>query len=321
MNDIEASCRLDATRLSQRDYTMSLIRQACRQGLLMEEEVRDMKRQLLELVAERTEAWNHGESSSVRIEQAQDFLESILFVMGLQLKAESSADRALETLKTEPVRKCFAQGTERVKRKIAISRLLQRRMGKNLFPSKNIFFRETFTAGIDGFFRLYDPEFAAHDIHITADYPLCAGRPDLQGIEFIEQYLSCGEAENLFLCTFDPDRVDRLLTALTPGYGETPMNLFEPVFLTALGLVLTDGDPESLHLTDENLRTLYRIFSGRNSGETERILRNALSGLKEALSVPKLALEYGSLCIPFLSSNVQNGVSYHSLDKIFLKMP
>ena len=121
MNDIEASCRLDETRLSQRDYTLSLIRQACRQGLLTEEEVRDMKRQLLELVAERTEAWNHGESSSVRIEQAQDFLESILFVMGLQLKAESSADRALETLKTEPVRICFEKGMERVKRKIAIS--------------------------------------------------------------------------------------------------------------------------------------------------------------------------------------------------------
>ena len=321
MNDIEASCRLDETRLSQRDYTLSLIRQACRQGLLTEEEVRDMKRQLLELVAERTEAWNHVESSSVRIEQAQDFLESILFVMGLQLKAESSADRALETLKTEPVRKCFAQGTERVKRKIAISRLLQRRMGKNLFPSKNIFFRETFTAGIDGFFRLYDPEFAAHDIHITADYPLCAGRPDLQGIEFIEQYLSCGEAENLFLCTFDPDRVDRLLTALTPGYGETPMNLFEPVFLTALGLVLTDGDPESLYLTDENLRTLYRIFSGRNGDETERILQNGLARLKEELVLPKLALEYSALCIPFLTSSVVNGISYHSLDRIFLKMP
>ena len=321
MNDIEASCRLDETRLSQRDYTLSLIRQACRQGLLTEEEVRDMKRQLLELVAERTEAWNHGESSSVRIEQAQDFLESILFVMGLQLKAESSADRALETLKTEPVRKCFAQGTERVKRKIAISRLLQRRMGKNLFPSKNIFFRETFTAGIDGFFRLYDPEFAAHDIHITADYPLCVGRPELQGIEFIEQYLSCGEAENLFLCAFDPDRVDRLITGLTPGYGEIPMNLFEPVLLTALGLVLTDGDPESLHLTDENLRTLYRIFSGRNGDETERILQNGLARLKEELVLPKLALEYSALCIPFLTSSVVNGISYHSLDRIFLKMP
>ena len=320
MNDIEASCRLDETRLSQRDYTLSLIRQACRQGLLTEEEVRDMKRQLLELVAERTEAWNHGESSSVRIEQAQDFLESILFVMGLQLKAESSADRALETLKTEPVRICFEKGMERVKRKIAISRLLQRRMGKNLFPSKNIFFRETFTAGIDGFFRLYDPAFAAHDIHITADYPLCVGRPELQGIEFIEQYLSCGEAENLFLCTFDPDRVDRLLTGLTPGYGETPMNLFEPVFLTALGLVLTDGDPESLHLTDENLRTLYRIFSGRNGDETERILQNGLARLKEELVLPKLALEYSALCIPFLTSSVVNGISNHSLNKVFLKM-
>ena len=98
------------------------------------------------------------------------------------------------------------------------------------------------------------------------------------------------------------------------------MNLFEPVFLTALGLVLTGGDPESLHLTDENMRTLYRIFSGRDSGETERILRNALSGLKEALSVPKLALEYSALCIPFLTSSVVNGISNHSLNKVFLKM-
>ena len=38
MNYIEASCCLDETRLSQRDYTLSLIRQACRQGLLTEEQ-------------------------------------------------------------------------------------------------------------------------------------------------------------------------------------------------------------------------------------------------------------------------------------------
>ena len=321
MNYIEVSCRLDESRLSQRDYTLSLIREACRNGELTEEEVRDMKRQLLELVAERTEAWNHGESSSVRIEQAQDFLESVLFVMGLQLKAEPFADQAVETLKTEPVRICFEKGMERVKRKIAISRLLQRRMRKNLFSSQNVFFQETFTAGIDGFFRLYDPEFAAHDIHITADYPLCAGRPELQGIEFIEQYLSCGEAENLFLCAFDPDRVDRLLTGLTPGYGEIPMNLFEPVLLTALGLVLTGCAPEKLCMTDRNLDTLYRIFSGRNRDETERILQNGLARLKEELVLPKLALEYSALCIPFLTSSVVNGISNHSLNKVFLKMP
>ena len=41
MNDIEASCRLDETRLSQRDYTLSLIREACRNGELTEEDLLD----------------------------------------------------------------------------------------------------------------------------------------------------------------------------------------------------------------------------------------------------------------------------------------
>ena len=58
-----------------------------------------------------------------------------------------------------------------------------------MFQTPNGFWRSTIEGGINGFFRLYRPEFAAHEIHITADYPPLLGRPALQGVEFMERYL------------------------------------------------------------------------------------------------------------------------------------
>lgn len=108
---------------------------------------------------------------------------------------------------------------------------------------------------------MYRPQFSAHEIHITADYPLLAGRPDLDGIEFIEQYLRCFEAENSFCKQFQPQDIHELLCGLTQDYQSIPMNLFEFVSLSALGLVMLKRRPQRLNLSKEDIEILYSVHS------------------------------------------------------------
>jgi len=110
--------------------------------------------------------------------------------------------------------------------KTAISRSLQKKILEHLLDTPNVYYRSTIADGVNGFFKLYRPQFAAHEIHITADYPILAGRPELDGIEFIEQYLRCIEAENAFCICFKPQDIHHLLCGLTHDYRSVPFNNF-----------------------------------------------------------------------------------------------
>lgn len=185
-----------AELLSQRCYFLSLLDQAHLGGLLSDTDLSRIQAELLMFLAEQTELWSRGKSSSIPVEKAQELMVSILFVIGLKLKSCRTPEQAVELLKSESLRFLFEEGMKLVRRKAVISRHLQKRVTDHLLDTPNVYYRATIVDGIDGFFKLYRPQFAAHEIHITADYPVFAGRPELAGIEFIEEYLHCIEAEN-----------------------------------------------------------------------------------------------------------------------------
>ena len=158
--------------------------------------------------------------------------------------------------------------------------MLQRRILKNLFNTPNVFYRSTIQGGINGSFKLYSPQFSAHEIHITADYPLCLGSPQFEGVEFIEEYLSRIDAENAFCNLFDPVLVHRLLLGLSPDYAQLPVNIFEPVLIAALGLVMVGRLPSGLDLTTYDILLLEDTFESKTKEQIESALCTALNRLK-----------------------------------------
>ncbi|MCI5503805.1 MAG: DUF6179 domain-containing protein, partial [Eubacterium sp.] len=229
--------------LNSKYYFQSLLEQALVCGLLSGEEVLKIQADLLFVLARQANKWNKGRSSSMPTEKAQDIMESICFVIGLRLKSCDSPEQAVDILKTEPLGTIFENGMKRVQRKIVVSKHLQKYILSHLFATPNEFYYSTIAEGISGFFKLYRPEYEAHEIHITADYPVLLGRPELNGIEFIEQYLRCIDAENAFCTCFDARKIHHLLCGLMIDYKSVPMNLFEPVVLSALGLVTVEKNP------------------------------------------------------------------------------
>lgn len=304
--------------LSPKYYFQSLVEQARYCGLLSDRELSTMQADLLLILAEQTDKWSRGESSSIPTEKAQDIMTSILFVIGIQLKSYQTPEQAIDMLKSEPLKALFENGLKLVRRKTAISRHVQKRILDHLLDTPNIYYRSTIADGINGFFKLYRPQFAAHEIHITVDYPIFTGRPDLEGIEFIEKYLRCIQAENAFCVCFAPQDIHHLLCGLTQDYRSVPLNIFEPVLLSALGLILRDRSPKRLDLTENDISFLYRHFSGRSESAIRDCLKEALFYLNKKVDLPQISMQYASLCIPKLAAIILNAVKMKTLDKVFL---
>lgn len=304
--------------LSPKYYFQSLIEQARYCGLLSERELSTMQADLLLILAEQTDKWSRGESSSIPTEKAQDIMTSILFVIGMQLKSYQTPEQAIDMLKSEPLKALFENGLKLVQRKMAISRHLQKRILDHLLNTPNVYYRSTIADGINGFFKLYRPQFAAHEIHITADYPVFMGRPELEGIEFIEKYLRCIQAENAFCVCFAPQDIHHLLCGLTQDYRSVPLNIFEPVLLSALGLIIQGRSPKRLDLTENDISFLYRQFSDQSENEVQDCLKKALFYLNKKVDLPQISMQYASLCISKLAAIILNAVKMKTLNKVFL---
>lgn len=304
--------------LNSKYYFQSLLEQALVCGLLSGEEVLKIQADLLFVLARQANKWNKGRSSSMPTEKAQDIMESICFVIGLRLKSCDSPEQAVDILKTEPLGTIFENGMKRVQRKIVVSKHLQKYILSHLFATPNEFYYSTIAEGISGFFKLYRPEYAAHEIHITADYPVLLGRPELNGIEFIEQYLRCIDAENAFCTCFDARKIHHLLCGLMIDYKSVPMNLFEPVVLSALGLVTVEKNPMGLDLDKKDLHILQQHFLEQSVQEIGECLKEALYQLNQIINLSQTSLNYALLCIPKLAAAIQNAVNLKTLDKVFL---
>ena len=303
-------------RLRAGDYFASLTEEALACGLLTENDLSCLQAQLPELLRRMAVQYAGEGSGSLPVEVAGEMLRSLQFVLGAALKGFPSPEEAAAALKERPLSELYDEGLGRVRQKLRTVRLLQRRLLSRLFQTPNVFWRSTIEGGVNGFFRLYRPEFAAHEIHITADYPPLLGRPALLGAEFMERYLEEIGGENAFLRAFPHRAVHRLLLGLSREYASAPVNLFEPVCLSALGLTLCGRSPVTLDLTPGEVDRLARGFENR--APIRPALEKALAQLAEQLELPGRALRYAAQCLPKLEEAVRAALALGKPERAFL---
>lgn len=309
---------IDAKQLHPQCYTQCLIWQAASCNILSESQISKIQLDLFEILAEQCDKWNQGESSSVPIEKAQDMMNSILFVISLKLKTYVSPEHAVEVLKSEKLKEIFENGLQIVRQKMTSTKHLQNQIVEHLLETPNVFYRSTIVDGINGFFHLYRPQFAAQELHITVDYPVFIGRSELDGIEFIEQYLHCIEAENDFCIQFLSKDIHDLLCGLTKDYQNVPMNLYEYVMLSALGLVMQKRSPQKLNLTSKDVENLHALFEGKSNEEIFQYLEKAVVMLERYGLLPKTTRVYLQETLQKFVPTIYHAVQWNTLDKVFL---
>lgn len=318
MRTLDLIYSINSNSLNSKYYFQSLIDQSYNLGLLSENELLKIKSDLILILSKQVDRWSQGESSSIPTEKAQDIVASIMFVIGVFLKTYKLPEQAIETLKTKSLEKCFNNGLRIIQRKIVMTKRLQKNIVENLLNTSNIFYHSTIIDGINGFFKLYLPQFSANEIHITADYPTFIDRPELDGIEFIEQYLNYIEAENDFCIQFESQNIHHLLCGLTRDYTIIPLNIFEPVCLSAIGLIMLDRNPKQLNLSKNDIFRLYYLFFNKSKIEIEKCIKKAVLLLYKKIDLQQKSKKYISMSIPKFTLIIQNAIITNTLDKVFL---
>lgn len=242
-------------------------------GGLSEAEQAAVRAKLWELLASRTAQYTLGDSSSVPEKLAGELLESLCFTLTAGLAAEDAPPRRLAT---EPLDQLLRRGQVSLREKTAEGERLWKTACLMSAPDiDNVAFRGTLT-GIGGFFRQYDVLFLAHEIPCDIDYPLCRPVPeDLQGIDYINEYLRRIIAENMLLCAFPEERIIRLLERSCPDCRGLLINLCEPVLLNAVGLAVIGGEVSALGLSELDRRSLWERLNLLTAGQGRTVLGEA----------------------------------------------
>ena len=118
MSDIKKYSRIREELLSDEFYFLSFIQEAYGQAELSDTEMENIQMQCMKLLADSTQRYSRGESSSVRIEAAQSIMTSNFYTIGLYLKSLPDISSALHIVKNEPVSELYQRGRRIINRKL-----------------------------------------------------------------------------------------------------------------------------------------------------------------------------------------------------------
>jgi len=274
-NSLEKVSIVEKEKLCAEFYFQSLLEQGCIKGLVSERDIERLQYECLAFLAHMTALYNGGVSSSIRVEKAQDIMTSNMFTISLWLKTYKNPDDAIKAIQNEQIASLYLKGRKRIDTLIWATKSIHAKLLHQLIDSPNVFYRSTIEGGVLGFFKLYHPDFSAHEIHITADYPLYNFIPKLAGIEFIKAYVESAYYENMFCSYFAPHVIHQLLCGYEEDYQELLINIYEQVLTAAIGCILAGKDVYMLDMSEDAIVYLDRFFTGMIKSDILTVIQTA----------------------------------------------
>lgn len=317
MNELIKESRIREENLSGEQYFLSLLNEAFAVGEIEEPELMRIQSDAVERFSEKARSYTHGESSSVRTEDAEIIMSSVLYTVGLYLKSLPTPEDAVSALCRENFRDIYMLGRKKINIKLATVKKIAEFLSQNAPKSRAVYYRQAVKKLTARFLSLYNPDFAAHDAAVLPDYPLLVPVNDLVGIEYMQKYLEGLYSETQFLRLFSPITVDTVLYAKSPDYPEIPDNILHPIFLAAMGAILTGNDALSL-MGGENIPLLYDIFEGKSKAEILSVLDSTLKRLLTALHIGSPSLiRYLNASLSNIASEILSATEKKTLHRLF----
>lgn len=162
----------------------------------------------------------------------------------------------------------------------------------NMINTKNYYYNSTLYEGINIFFKKYNYSYDSTNYIITVDYNTYILRSNYLGIEFINDYLSKINHENIFCNKFN--NIDNLLIKLYFNYIDLPINIFE--------IVLT--------------KVIILEYLNKNIDNYILILNNCYDKVINNLNLNKDTYNYLLLCKKDIINNIVFHTKNNTLDMI-----
>lgn len=320
MKDIDIADRIMNKNLDEKNYFKTLIEEAYFNKKLTDEDIANLHIQILRLLDEMIYKYNGNESSSIRKEIAEDILRSNDYTISIYLKTLNDPEEAINQLKRKNLRYIYQEGRKKINKMLNIIRVMYIKIKKNKLNIQNGTYNDTIVNGIKGFLKIYDPDFKAHDMKITADYPLynnLIGK--LEGVEFINQYLNFICLENTFCKKFPENKIEYLLYGYSHDFQKLIINIFEIILLETIACKLVNRDIRDLAISTSELDEIYNILKDKEKVKIKDIIEKACQEILYDLELDdKLYQEYINENMGDIIEIIINAEEQKTLDKVFI---
>lgn len=315
MKEIDKIHLIKREELSETCYVTSLINTAYSKGMISDNEKEEISKKVLELLIHRVKIFAGAENSSISTDMAENIMKSNLYTVGIYLK-RFLPDEGIIKIVNESFMDMYDEGKKLIYRKIKVAKSLYYKVIKSKLFTENETYNLTIDGGISGFFRIYDPEFEAYNIKITADYPLYSNIiGKYEGIEFIEMYLQSICYENEVCNIFLPYDIESLLYRYSKEYKGLVINIFQLVLIECIGCVIGGEECSRLEVSSEALERIYSKMADKSRIELQDMI---LDMLRKMFGSNRKIMDYIECEINEITSIIYNAIRLKTLDKIFV---
>ena len=320
MSEIEVISKIKRENLDERNYFKTLIEKAYNNEMLTNEDMVGLQMQILQLLDEKVYKYTGNDSTSIRKEVMEEISNSNSYTISIYLKTFRNSDEVIKVIKEKGLKIAYQEGRKKIDKMLNVIRVMYFKVKQNKLNILNATYNDTLIGGIQGFLKIYDPDFKAQDMKITADYPMyndLIGK--LDGVEFIKEYLNSIYLENVFCKKFSEEKINYLLYGYSHYYKELIINIFEIVLLEAIGCKLVKRDIQDLAISTDELNEIYAILKDKEKVEIKQEINKAYQEICEELLLDNEQLQkYIEKNFDYIVEMITNAVEQNTLDKVFI---
>ena len=278
-------------KIDSNNYLISLLLYLRKNNIIAENKYQQKLLEILNLLEIKIKKYTKEVISSIPIYLAKNINNSNIWTINYYFKNKPLQEK-INALINQNIIDLYYLSREYLFQKVNKVKLFYNVIFlNNLLEVNNTFYNDTLKLGIKSFFKIYNPEYDAENYLITVDYNPYLERPNLKGIEFIEEYLNYLNHENIFCRNFPLNKIDNLLKEIYDNYQDIPINIFETIFLVSILLMYQNKNIFDLDIREININNLYLSYT-RDPKEYSKNLRKSYITLKNKLKLDNKTINY-----------------------------
>lgn len=304
------------------NYMQSVLNEALNINIISMSEIENIQLKIIEIIAKQVEKYTHKESSSVKIDVAQNITQSIFYSIDFYLKSLSNPDMCIDILKRESLDKIYKLAINMIKEEFKTDKQLYLKIKNNRLDIDLIAYNDTIE-GINEFFTTYNIDFYSHDAKVYIDYPLAIDKMDTRGITYITHYLEKLFIENEFLNSFEIENIQNLLNRYSIIYGfkytDMLINIFQIVLTNSVGSTLLKKNSKQLDISYDDCIEIEQIFISLNQNDYENLISQSFNCIIDEFKIINIILKkYINENIINIFEKIKNSVKLNNLQILFV---
>lgn len=321
MNIPQRISKLNIDNLDKSNFFQSLLKECYKLNILTISEIQSIQEQILIILKKQTEKYTLGESSSIKIETANNISQSFFYCIGYYLKTLKFENMIIKVIKEKSLMNIFDLGKKMITEDFHNSKKLLDILINNHVTIDNRAYNDTIENGISVFFNIYDIQFAAHDTPGNIDYPLGYDKMDLVGLEYINSYINKLSMENAFCKNFSEHDIRCLLNGYKKDYKELIINVFTLILYNVVGSILVGKSAKNININHSDRQYMKQKLSHVSKAELTIMIQSVTPQIYKELNITDISLQaYISLTLKNLPARLENALINNVLESLFISL-